>query len=105
MNNRLQWLAKYRVTNICRQRRSRKAIWVNNNNEVVKPTHYNLQGGSYCVPRAEECTFRRNYIDFVFGQRGNLSITEAPLTNSSGKSYSSVYLDFDLKYPLNSEGI
>ena len=43
MNNRLQWLAKYRVTNICRQRRNRKAIWVNKNNEVVKPTHYNLR--------------------------------------------------------------
>ena len=43
MNNRLQWLAKYRVTNICRQRRNRKATWVNKNNEVVKPTHYNLR--------------------------------------------------------------
>ena len=69
----------------------------------MKPTHFNLMGGAYCVPRTNEAEFFKDYIKYVFGDtKGKLALTESPLVSSSGVTFSSVFIDFDLKYPVNS---
>ena len=69
------------------------------------PTHFNLMGGAYYVPRAKENEFYQDYINYVFGDRkGKLALTESPLVSSSGVTYTSVFIDFDLKYPDISNG-
>ena len=74
-------------------------------NNAVVPTHFNLMGGAYCVPRAKESEFYQEYIKFVFGNRkGKLALTESPLVSNSGVTYTSMFIDFDLKYPDSRNG-
>ena len=71
----------------------------------MESTHFNLEGGTYHVPKSQEKIFLKNYIDYIFGERnGSLALTEAPLTTDLGIVYSPVFIDFDLKYPLDSDG-
>ena len=99
MNSRPNWLEKYRVKNIFRKRRNKKAVYVDSQNNVVLATHYNLEGGTYAVPLTEEAEFLRNYAEFVFGPRnGQLALTENAIVSDLGRSFSSVFIDLDLKY-------
>ena len=69
------------------------------------PSPLNLAGGAYCVPQAIETEFYNEYINYVFGSnRGRLALTECPLVLNSGISYSPVFIDFDLRYPMSSDG-
>ena len=98
------WLEAYRVKKKT-STKSEKSIYIDRNNKVVKPTHYSLQGGSYHVPRSQEGEFVSCYIAFVFGDtNGRLALTEAPLHTPLGNVYSPVFIDLDLRYPINSAG-
>ena len=104
MTSRPNWLEVFRVKKRTSGKRA-KPIYVDSKNNVVKPTHYNLQGGTYYVPKSKESEFLSRYIEFLFGyQNGRLSLTEAPLQTPLGKVFSPVFLDLDLRYPLNSAG-
>ena len=71
----------------------------------MEPTHFNLEGGTYHVPKSQEKIFLKNYIDYIFGERnGTLALTEAPVTTYLCIVYSPMFIDFDLKYPLDSDG-
>ena len=105
MNSRPNWLEKYRVKNIFRKRKNKRAVYVDSQSNVVLATHYNLNGGTYAVPLPEEAEFLRNYIEYVFGpSNGQLALTENAIVSDSGRTFSSVFIDLDLKYPLESEG-
>ena len=105
MNLRPEWLEKYRVQNVNKGKRGKRAVYIDHESNIVKPTHFNLQGGTYCVPRDEENDFLLKYIGFVFGDtRGSLALTESAIVTSQGTSISSVFIDLDFKYPPNSEG-
>ena len=105
MNTRPEWLIKFRVLNVNKDRRNKKAVYLDRSNNLVVPTHFNLAGGTYSVPRDKESEFYREYIRFVFGdEKGKLAITESPIVSCLGISYSSVFIDFDLQYPITSTG-
>ena len=105
MHSRPEWLERYRVQNINRNKRD-KSIYVDQQSNVVTPTHYNLAGGTYCVPRNEENAFLDQYVQFIFGpRRGRLALTENAFVSLTGKSYSSVFIDLNLRYPVGSEGL
>ena len=105
MSLRPEWLEKFRVTNVNRNKRGKKPVYIDRENSIVKATHFNLEGGTYCVPRDEENDFLQKYINFVFGERrGRLSLTENAIFTALGTSYSSVFMDLDFRYPPNSEG-
>ena len=106
MNSRPLFLKRYRVVNINRNKRGKKAVYNNMQGDVVKPTHFNLEGGIYSVPRNEEDHFLKRYVEFIFGQTGGqLALTENAFVSPLGNSYSSVFIDLDLRYPLNTEGL
>lgn len=105
MHSRPNWLEKYRIRRISSNRRNRKVTYVDHTNNKAEATHYNMEGGTYHVPRSQEKIFLKNYIDYIFGERnGSLSLTEAPLTTDLGVVYSPVFIDFNLKYPLGCDG-
>ena len=104
MSARPEWLEKFRVRNLYRNERNKKAVYINRENSVVLPTHFNLEGGTYSVPRDYEMEFLQEYGRFVFGDtKGTLALTENALS-SNGIAYSPVFIDFDLRYPLTSDG-
>ena len=105
MHSRPNWLEKYRIRRKSSNQRNEKAEYVDHTNNQVKPPHFNLEGGTYHVPNSQEKIFLKNYIDYIFGERnGSLALTEAPLTTDFGVVYSPIFIDFDLKYPLDSDG-
>ena len=102
---RPEWLERYRIRNIFRNRKNRKAVYVDKNSDIVNATHFNLRGGAYSVPRDMEETFLNDYVSYVFGaNEGKLALTENPIVSEVGVSYSSVFLDLDLRYPLHCDG-
>ena len=104
MLSRPAWLERYRVRNIFKNS-NRKAVYVDKSSQIVEATHYNLAGGTYAVPRKDDETFLREYVDFVFGpNNGNLALTENAIVSEEGRSFSSVFIDIDLRYPLDSNG-
>ena len=102
---RPEWLEKYRVHNVNRNKRGRKAVYIDRDSNLVQATHFNLIGGTYCVPRHLENDFLRSYIDFVFDKRqGRLALTENPISTVMGTSFSPVCIHLNLRYPVNAEG-
>lgn len=105
MSVRPVWLEQYRVHNLNRHKRGKKAVYVDSEGNIVKATHFNLNGGSYCIPREKENDFLRKYVDSVFGNlRTKLAFTESAIVSAQGLSYSSVFIDLDLSYEASSEG-
>jgi len=105
MSARPAWLERYRVRNIFRNRKNKKAVYIDKNSDVVKATHYNLLGGVYSVPRDKEESFMNDYVTYVFGpNQGRLALTENAIVSDLGVSFSPVFIDLDLRYPLHSEG-
>ena len=77
MSTRPEWLKKFRVFNVNKDRRNKKAVYLDRSNNLVVPTHFNLAGGTYSVPRDKESEFYREYIRFVFGdEKGKLAHTQ-----------------------------
>ena len=105
MSERPEWLERYRVVNIFRNKKNKKAVYVDKKSDIVRPTHFNLLGGSYSVPRDKENSFLNDYINYVFGPtQGKLALTENPIVTEVGVSFSPLFIDFDFRYPLSSNG-
>ena len=66
MSARPEWLERYRVKNIFRNRRNKKAVYVDKERNVVDSTHFNLHGGTYSVPINLEQSFLDDYVEFIF---------------------------------------
>ena len=106
MSARPEWLERYRVKNIFRNRRNKKAVYVDKERNVVDSTHFNLHGGTYSVPINLEQSFLDDYVQFIFGAaKGQLALTEKAKVSPNGTSFSSVFLDIDLKYPLHLDAL
>ena len=54
MSCRPEWLEKFRVRKVNKNKRGKRAVYIDREGKIVKATHFNLEGGSYCVPREEE---------------------------------------------------
>ena len=63
MTSRPNWLEVFRVKKRTSGKRA-KPIYVDSKNNVVKPTHYNLQRETYYVPKSKESYFLSRYIEF-----------------------------------------
>ena len=63
---RAEWLEKFRVQNMNKGKRGKSKMFVQRKSNIVAPTHLNLQGGTYCVPRDEENDFLRKYILILY---------------------------------------
>ena len=47
-----------------------------------------------------------DYVDYVFGPtQGQLALTEKAMVSEQGLSFSSVFIDIDLRYPISSNGM
>ena len=84
MSLRPEWLEKFRVQNVNKGNRGKRAMFIDRESNIVTSTHFNLQGGTYSVPRHDENNFLRKYIDFVFGERGRIALTENAIVTAQG---------------------
>ena len=100
------WLERFRVHNIFRGKKNKKAVYIDNSSKVVQATHFSLAGGAYSIPSNMEEFFSENYVYFVFGEKqGQLALTEKELVSQNGCAYTSCFIDLDLRYPLESDGL
>ena len=105
MSCRPEWLEKFKVRNLNKNERGKRAVYIDREDKIVKATHFNLEGSSYSVPREEENNFLNEYVDFIFVKtRGKQALTENALVTDKGTCFTSLFVDLEFTYPSNSDG-
>ena len=100
------WLERFQVHNIFRVKKNKKPVYIDKSSKVVQATHFSLAGGAYSIPSNMEEFFLENYVDFVFGEKQwHLALIEKELISQNGCAYTSCFIDLDLRYPVESDGL